>query len=174
MWVLFLSSYMPLFVIFLINYLFSLEFNLSNLTVTNIVMLITIIMLIIMPPISLYIIMNIKRKSTKHININKINTISSEVLNYILVYIIPFITTDITRFNNIITFLVFFVILGIIYVKNSLVYINPCLYIIGYNVFSINENQILISKNSYEKIYTDDPLRKVSVLGNKIYLDCQK
>lgn len=174
MWILFLTSYMPLFVIFLINYLFSLNFNYDNFTTINVIVLVTIVACIVIPPFVLCIIIRFKTVSTKHIEVHKINSTHSEILNYILVYIIPFITTDLSHLSDVLTFSVFLIILGMIYVKNSLIHINPTLYLAGYNIYSINNNQILISKSSHEKIYTDGRLRRVSVLGSRIYLDCQK
>lgn len=170
--IMFLTSYVPLYVIFLINLLFDINFNLNNLTTIGKIVFTIIILLLILPSITLILIFKLKKKTSTHAQINKVMNSNEEVLNYVLAYIIPFISTELLKINNLITFLIFFFIIGSIYVKNSLIHINPTLYFAGYNIYLINDNQTLISKKSYEELrellYTEI---KVSILGHNIYLD---
>lgn len=73
---------------------------------------------------------------------------------YFLAYIIPFIAIDIDETRQLLAYVVLFVFIGILYVKTNLIYVNPTLVILGYNLFRFKteyEDAMLITKNSYEK-----------------------
>ena len=60
------------------------------------------------------------------------------VLTYFSIYIFPFITLNLSSFSGIIQFFILWLLVGYVYVKNSLVYINPLLNIVfKYNIYNI-------------------------------------
>jgi len=87
------------------------------------------------------------RPSIEVLNVNELK--NSEYLTFIITYLVPFmgITMDI---QLILALLMFFIFLGLIYMKTSLFCINPLLNLIWhYNVYEItihNKNAFLLTK----------------------------
>ena len=73
---------------------------------------------------------------------------------YFLAYIIPFIAIDIDSNRQLLAYSILFIFIGILYVKTNLIYVNPTLTILGYNLFKFRtkeEDAMLITRNKYEK-----------------------
>lgn len=58
----------------------------------------------------------------------------ADVMAYLITYIFPFI--GVTQ-DNLIGFIVFFVILGIIYINSNMLYVNPILSLLQYHAYEI-------------------------------------
>lgn len=88
-----------------------------------------------------------------------VNINHSTVTNYFAVYIFPFITMDLTSILGIIQFVFLGAIIGYIYIKNDLIYVNPVLNIL----FKLNIYEIKFSyedTNIGKKTYTGILLSK--------------
>lgn len=83
-----------------------------------------------------------------------VNINHSTVTNYFAVYIFPFITMDLTSILGIIQFVFLGAIIGYIYIKNDLIYVNPVLNIL----FKLNIYEIKFS-------YEDDNIGKKTYTG---------
>jgi hypothetical protein len=101
--------------------------------------------------------------------------------SYIAVYILPFITLNLTTYSGLAQFTVLFLFIGYIYLKYEMIYINPILNIFfNLNIYDVNYvlkdndktyDSILLSKKGKDK------LRKghISVKGsNGILIDLNK
>lgn len=172
---LFLSSYIPLFIIIVIQNIFGLfeklnvkfDFKITNsalilknlkgihthfefyliivLTIFNLVLLILVRTLV----------HSLKENDVTSVTIQEVININhSTVTNYFAVYIFPFITMDLTSFLGIIQFIFLGTIIGYIYIKNDLIYINPVLNIL----FKLNIYEIKFS-------YEDSNIGKVEYTG---------
>jgi hypothetical protein len=124
-YMLFLSSYLPLFIIlFLMN-------------ITNLILCITILALMTITILTLkwYLDKPLKTSPNYPINLERINNRSSEALNYIVTYIVPFISFNSNIFDGkgdlniptVFAFLLLFLVIGNLYMNNNLYYINPTL-----------------------------------------------
>lgn len=86
------------------------------------------------------------------------------VITYFSVYIFPFITINLASFVGILQFLILWMLIGYVYVKNNLIYVNPVLNIIyKCNIYECdmiyydgekekNFNAILLSQKDENKI----------------------
>lgn len=107
------------------------------------------------------------------------------VLTYFSIYIFPFITLNLSSFSGIIQFFILWLLIGYVYVKNSLVYINPLLNIVfKYNIYNIEleydddgevlniKDIILITKK--EKMNLDG--RKIGVIKetSEFYIEIEE
>lgn len=123
----FLLSYLPLFIIYAIN----------NIIVGNyIVSWIFVLVIIVVCLLSLLLFRAVKRKGRKRkINILRYQTVNHRLIEYIFVYIFPFLGS----FGGIelISFLILFVVIGSIYIKSDLIAINPILSLFGYSIYDI-------------------------------------
>jgi len=74
---------------------------------------------------------------------------------YIVSYLVPFLTVSFTDLAGTVSFVVFIVVIGIIYVSSNMVYINPILSLRGYHLFEVEGEgdgekvSALISKHRY-------------------------
>lgn len=82
-------------------------------------------------------------------NINKIN------LEYFVVYIIPFLSIDLFDYRTVISLLILFGIMCLMYVRSDSIYMNPMFTIIGLNIFRVKTHEgeefILISRKRIDK-----------------------
>jgi hypothetical protein len=60
-----------------------------------------------------------------------------EVAGYLATYLLPFVTVAEPSVRDVIGYVVFLVIVAVIYVRSSLVQINPTLYLFGWRLYAI-------------------------------------
>lgn len=168
----FLSSYSPLY-LFIITLNYSLcdikeslskIFNISQVNKTDIILYILISLIIISNTI-LYILVITSKKYSEVVRITEIENGNEKVLDYILAYIVSFVCTDFAQITNndskgIITAILIHGLLGYLYCKSNMFYINPVLNFIGYEIYLIktdNNKFVLLSKNreNINKIQND-------------------
>lgn len=146
-YMLFLSSYLPLFIILFLM-------NINNLLLC---LFIWLTMTVTLLTLKMYLDKPLKASPNFPIKLDKVNSKGSEALNYIVTYIIPFISfnSNITNsdgdFNipTIFAFLVLFLVIGYLYMHNNLYHINPVLslfYDINIAQGENGENLIVVSE----------------------------
>ena len=133
---LFLSSYTPLFIILLLK-------NVNNIWISLILISISIIPLFV---IRRYISIPLRREANDIINISKVSGKGSEVLNYVVCYIIPFIsfnsdiiTNDGISIPNLLVFIMLLLVICNLYMSSNLYYINPILTLF-YDIHSVESS----------------------------------
>ena len=95
----------------------------------------------------------LNRISGQYKKANNVKPAAKMNFQYFLAYIIPFIAMDVDSTRQIIAYLVLFVFIGILYVRTELLYVNPTLTLLGYNILKIKtdeENIMLITRNDFE------------------------
>ncbi|PNR95153.1 hypothetical protein [Petrotoga olearia] len=121
---LFLLSYLPLFVIFAIN-----NFG-------NVLFLFFSIFSIFVFAVSLVLFISAKTNAEeKFIKFEKVESQNVRLLDYIFVYILPFINMG--GIKELISFAIIVFIVGNIYVKTDLIVINPVLALFGYSIYKV-------------------------------------
>lgn len=148
--ILFVSSYIPLYIILFVQYYdFSVEFLKQPLLVT---LLCIIVLSSVLLVIFLIYISNVKNiiKKTEVRNVKKLKESN---LTYLLSNIIPLIAFDFTNRQQIISFLIIFFILLMMYVKYSLIVYNPTIELLHYTNYSAE-----LYKNG-------DKIREITVLS---------
>lgn len=158
----FLSSYSPLYLfIITLNYSIvdikiSLKKILSiNQITSNDIILYILILLTIISNVILYILLIVSKKYSEPVRILEVENGNEKVLDYILAYIVSFVCTDFAQITNndskgIITAILIQILLGYLYCKSNMFYINPVLNFIGYDIYLIktsNDKFVLLSKN---------------------------
>lgn len=180
-WILFISSYIPLYIIFIVSNgfdIYNVYEKIKNLKNYNLCMLmdnvqvnafliITFTGLIIISSILLKIIFWRSSFSSNFEKISEIEINNNSINDYILVYILPFISVQSNDFKQLTIFLLVFITIGVISVKNDLVYINPVLYLFKYNIYIVKiksnrSSSILITK------YTVLELKENGIYENEI------
>ncbi|MCR3760435.1 hypothetical protein KYB31_15765 [Clostridium felsineum] len=166
-WILYISSYIPLYLIYIVNNTFdvyseyekirykkqySFHLLLGN-SKMNIIIIIIFGILILASASLLFLIIYIACKSTSYNKFYCIEKNNEKINEYILMYVVPFITMQSDSCKDLFMFLVIFIVIGIISVKNDLVYVNPVLYFFKYNIYVFKQEgsthkDILITKYS--------------------------
>ena len=86
------------------------------------------------------------KSNTSQFRVIKIKDVSHETLNYILTYLIAFLSLKLNDPKDIISILILLFIIGIIYVNSNLLYINPFLQLLNYSIY-----ELTIKKDMAEK-----------------------
>ena len=112
-----------------------------NLTfnVLNTLVLIVLIGVIILGIVGVKLeITNKKQKSSKVVILNFKNITDQHFLGYFSLFVLFAITFDLSKVSMAIVFAIILTMIGVVYVKNKLFYINPFLNILGYNFYDIS------------------------------------
>ncbi|OYS65018.1 hypothetical protein [Limosilactobacillus reuteri] len=171
----FISSYLPLYILLMIN-----NFNKDK----NIAYWIAFGMLIILVMISVIVLFYYLRGKGKKIllasdeQIDKLK--SDSMINYLMAYVVPLATISNDDFvGSAITNSILFIIIGIIYVKMNLVYLNPVLVLFGYvpytstktgNIYIVNFDIDKLIRKSREGSENQIPTINATIIGNSIML----
>ena len=117
--------------------------------------------------ITFYVLNKISGDFKKATKIKPASIINFE---YFLAYIIPFVAIDIDSMRQLLAYGILFVFIGLLYIRTELIYVNPTLSMLGYNLFKIeadNENIVLITKNSYQQALSNP----IVPIGNDLYYE---
>jgi len=136
--ILFISAFVPMYILFLINLVVELINDNLSLNKTNLIVMICLLVLILVGTLGLVIIINWKgRKYSKIRIISKKNITDQHFLNYFSLFVLLALTFDLSKFCYICVLVVILIFIGIVYIKNNIFYINPMLNIMGYSFYDI-------------------------------------
>lgn len=108
------------------------------------------------------------------ITIDNVSNKNAEAMSYIASYIIPFIDLPFDDWKNTVSLLIFFVMLGVIYVNSNMVHVNPVLNIMFFHLFEVEsggELRSLITRRRHIPRGTSITVHK---LGNDVCLEAAK
>lgn len=155
---LFLSSYIPLFVV------------LSLLHHTNKIFVIAMVIIIAATLVTLLLLFKASEMEGNYPNnIIKFENINNVGLEYIITYIFPFLSMNFSDPGVLLALLIMFLVIGYIYINSDLIYMNPMLNLFGYNIYKCHTelgNIIIISKRNIEEIKEN----KIIQLSDNVYL----
>lgn len=159
-WVLFISSYIPVFImIFLANLnKFSLH-ELKKAWKLNpvfwwVLIILTVVSLIILI-FWLYLLKKQAKLKNKSVKVDNYVLKDSDVLNYFVTYIIPILSLKPDSLPSIIMNLMLIIIEGIYFVGNNAVYYNVMLIASGYHIYSFGNGNIIITRLSKQDLIFD-------------------
>ena len=174
-------SLIPLYLIFILQYIKLEPFSLWDSTVyksdffSNIVTCnwqVTFFVFLITLALLSYVVFqndsNYGKKASKQFT--EITASDFDHLTFLSTYIIPLITFNLNEPRSFIVVLVLLLMIGIIYMKSNLYYLNPTLLLFGYRVYkakSDSKSVVLIIKGSIPKMTEKMNYKD---LGNNIYL----
>lgn len=143
--VLFLSSYIPLWVIFAVmTWQDKRNFAFAFLAVTLLSFVVTVLYLRLA-----------QRLAGIDMAIGVIRRKDSDTMSYIASYIIPFAATPFDKIDQTVALGIFLVVLCVVYINSSMIHINPLLSLMGYNLYEIEDSDgnpyFLMSKRSLRR-----------------------
>lgn len=99
----------------------------------------------------------------------------AEVMAYIISYVFPFLGLNFDDPMNVISLVIFFAIIGIIYINSNMIHINPTLNILGYHIYEIETSsgstQTVISRKG--RLIRGEKLNVV-VIGDDLLMEQNK
>jgi hypothetical protein len=156
-YLLFLSSYVPLFILIGIRIhevpeiktLSVLNFSIS-LTYTTLIVVSCIFLTLLL----IWSISTIRERGSVQKKVEKIRLRNERLASYLVVYVFVFAGLSFTVLEDLIIFFIFFALLFFIEIRSELLYTNPLLAIWGYKLFEVTLDDrvvLVISKGHLEE-----------------------
>lgn len=61
-----------------------------------------------------------------------------EAMSYILTYLVPFVALPSDGWEKLVSLLVFFLVLALLYINSNMIHVNPMLNIFGYRIYELS------------------------------------
>jgi hypothetical protein len=168
--ILFISAFVPMYTLFLINLIVELINNNLTFNVTNTVVLLSLITLMLIGLIGLFVIISNKNGSKTIVKVvAKKNLTDQHFLNYFSLFVLLALTFDLSKVCFVCVFVAIVIFIGIVYIKNNIYYVNPLLNILGYSFYDIT-----YTDDAGEQQETRIFYRGEIGLGKSYYLNCSK
>ncbi len=136
--ILFISAFVPMFIVFLVTVIFEIINQNMRLNITNSLVLIVLSLLILIGVIGLIVIINCKNKNYTTIKlISKKNITDQHFLNYFSLFVLLALTFDFSKISYLIALIIILIFIAIVYIKNNIYYVNPLLNLLGYSFYDI-------------------------------------
>ena len=146
----FISSYFPLYIMLLI-----LEYNSFNtkdklLKGNSLFFVSCMLVCIIISLISTIIIF--QGNGSKPIEIEDLERPDDTIISYMMTYIIPLLTNDYHNGQVMTVNIILFMLIGYLYIRLNLMYLNPRWSVCGYFPYRINSDIVLITDLKYSEL----------------------
>lgn len=179
-WLLFITSYMPLYLWILFSTLDYKNIRLENVSKLHFGHPILRSVLIVLIAISIYKIYQLfKMDGDEREELPadmEVSPESDSLMNYIVTYFTPLISFDISDNKSVLMNVLLFLLIGLMYVGSSASYLNPVLGVFGFKIFGVTgfpNAHHLISNLSFDEIETarkrEDKVIRYR-LGDGIYM----
>lgn len=148
--IMFISSYFPLYIMVTILYFSKILEDLSKKNLLTISFIVLMTVLIIISIMSIFLLKN--GDATREKIINTLENPDDAVLSYIMTYMIPLIANGDNSKEIYIVNIFLFVLIGYIYLKLNLIYLNPLWAMFGYITYRDMNKEIIITNISREEL----------------------
>jgi len=91
-------------------------------------------------------------RGTKSLQIYEIERPDDTIISYMMTYIIPILTTNALDKGEVIVNIILFLLIGYLYIKLNLLYLNPLWSMAGYLSYRINSDTMIITNIDYLKL----------------------
>ena len=163
---LYLSAFVPMYILIALRLIIDLINDNLSFNVLNSVNLVTLVLLTVLGIVGLIVNIHHSKDVSKEIIIlKKQNITDRHFLGYFSLFVLFALQLELSYVSDYCLFIVITIFIGIVYIKNSLYYINPLLNILGYNFYDIVYLEVGSQKEAEGKIFY-----KGNLAVNKSYL----
>lgn len=163
---LYLSAFVPMYILIALRLIIDLLNDNLSFNVLNSVNLVTLVLLTVLGIVGLIVNIHHSKDVSKEIIIlKKQNITDRHFLGYFSLFVLFALQLELSYVSDYCLFIVITIFIGIVYIKNSLYYINPLLNILGYNFYDIVYLEVGSQKEAEGKIFY-----KGNLAVNKSYL----
>ncbi|MBQ3494688.1 MAG: hypothetical protein IJA69_04665 [Clostridia bacterium] len=135
---LYLSAFIPLYFLIIVKILIDIINHNLSFNVLNTLTLIVLSILIALGAFGAYkAIKHEATPSTKIEIIQKTSITEQYFLGYFSLFVLFALSFELERVSMFVVFVLIIILIGVVYIKNDLFYINPFLNILGYNFYTI-------------------------------------
>lgn len=163
---LYISAFMPMYFLVLLKLVVELLNHNLTFNVLNSINLATLLLLMIASVWGL--VWNIKFNKDKSIEIvilSKHNITDQHFLGYFSLFVFFAIPLDLSLVSAFCIYVAILIMIGVVYINNSLYYINPCLNLLGFNFYDITYMEVGSRTQRHAKIFYRGDLE----IENKTY-----
>ncbi|UQF12385.1 hypothetical protein [Vagococcus lutrae] len=168
----YISSYAPLYFLLIIKEYDKLKESIKNIKKDGLCHSLNVsetwffIFIFICILLSVYIMIKvIFSKSTRSVKIiDGIENSGDSIISYIMTYIVPMLSIDSNDNKSLLLNLILFCIIGILYISNDLLYLNPLLSLLGFRYYLTPSDQLVISRMKISE------LNSARANGNQVYI----
>lgn len=165
----YISSFCPLYILLCIKLLSSLwiidENNQKVINYNVIIVNSILIVLIIISIVTVYLF--ISRKGQQTIEVLEVSKTGDSIISYIMTYLIPLLALDINDIYDVIVNVLLFILIGFLYVRLSLIYINPLLALVGFTFYE-SDRGIVITDMGFSELKNNKKRWRCSLIGDYI------
>lgn len=157
--ILFLSSYTPLFIIYVVlfwqqKWIVLILVTISAISITGLIIYLQIMY----------------RRSEVQITPSDVRSGDAESMSYVVTYIFPFLSLGLDQVNELVALIIFFVVIAILYINGSMIHINPVLSLSGFRLYELTlssgSTHVLISRS---RVVRNEPINVIKI-DEEIYL----
>jgi hypothetical protein len=151
---LFVTDFLPLFVILLIRYSYPLT-NFLKLTEYAIFVLYFLLFLSSLAVSGFfwrYLVSTIKKTNTDQYVINEYVNDPSPVLSYLIPYIFGLISINLNSIQDLTVFVFLLVLIAAIYINSDLVFFNPLMYWFDYKIYRVQARRSIVGQESFSSL----------------------
>lgn len=162
--ILFISSFAPLYVMLIIQEIDrAIKYeNIYKLSLSIYSYWFVLIIVSIISIISVCIIFKDSGNETIKVDIN-LEKQGDNVISYIMTYLVPLLSINPNDYINLIQNAFLFIIIGVIYIQQNLLFLNPIFSLLNYKFYKNSKNEFILSR------YTIEELKSLKYEGNKLY-----
>lgn len=166
---LFLSAFIPMYFLIIVKLLVEILNHNLSFNVLNTSVLIVLIVVICLGVIGIRLEVYNKKQQSNKVKITSFTNITDQhFLGYFSLFVLFAITFDLSKVSMTVVFVLILAMIGVVYVKNKLFYINPFLNILGYNFYDITYNILNDAEVKHTRIFYKGNLNKNDVYWVKI------
>lgn len=145
---LFLSAFVPLYFLLIIKIIIDIIFGNLHFNILNTISLFTFSMAMLFGIIGAkQALKHNQTKSVKIAIVEKQSLTEQYFLGYFSLFVLFALSFEIEKVSMFVVFITIIILIGIVYIKNDLFYINPFLNLLGYNFYQVS----FYMQNSTEK-----------------------
>ncbi len=135
---LYISAFIPLYFLIIVKLLIEIWNKNLTFNILNTLMLILNLIFIISGSLGLLFYFRTNKETPKKIVIvHSVNTTDQHFLGYFSLFVLFALTFDLERVSMAVVYIFVLVFIGVVYIKNRLLYINPFLNLIGYSFYNV-------------------------------------
>ncbi|MBP3619422.1 MAG: hypothetical protein J6J24_02045 [Clostridia bacterium] len=135
---LYISAFVPMYCLVLVKLVIEIVNQNLSFTILNTVNLTTLLLLIAVGTVGLFFTIRCsKGRSIKIRILSKNNITDQHFLGYFSLFVFFAIPLDLSLVSAYCVYLLVLIMIGIVYINNSLYYINPLLNLLGYNFYDV-------------------------------------
>ena len=162
---LYFSAFVPMYILVLVKLLVEIANSNLSFNVLNTINLVTLVILIGGGVFGL--VWNVKLSKERSIKVEILdikNITENHFLGYFSLFVFFAIPLDLSRVSAYCVYVLVLVMIGIVYMTNSLYYINPLLNILGYSFYDVKYREVGTEKEGEVKLFC-----KKKLIPNQVF-----